>query len=99
MKEDGGELLDEGDLDAEENDMDSGRGPQRGLRRIGEDDARSRERRGCKKGGDSSWSNWSGRGGNRTAETRREFPPSWRGRSTTRKEKEPGPSTRGGIPS
>ena len=47
MKEDGGELLDEGGLEAEdveENDVNSGRRPQRGLRRIAED------RGGCPEG-------------------------------------------------
>ena len=45
MKEDGGELLDEGGLEAEdveENDVNSGRRPQRGLRRIAEDARRGR---------------------------------------------------------
>ena len=47
MKEDGGELLDEGGLEAEnveENDVNSRRGPRRGLRRIGEDARRGKGR-------------------------------------------------------
>ena len=46
MKEDGGELLEEGGLEAEdveENDLNGGRGPQRGLRRIGK---KARRRKG-----------------------------------------------------
>ena len=48
MKEDGGKLLDEGGLEAEdveENDVNSRRGPRRGLRRIGEDARREKGRR------------------------------------------------------
>ena len=47
MKEDGGKLLDEGGLEAEdveENDVNSRRGPRRGLRRIGEDARRGKGR-------------------------------------------------------
>ena len=47
MKEDGGELLDEGGLEAEdveEKDVSSRRGPRRGLRRIGEDARRGKGR-------------------------------------------------------
>ncbi len=48
MKEDGGKLLEEGGLEAEdveENDVNSRRGPRRGLRRIGEDARRGKGRR------------------------------------------------------
>ena len=47
MKEDGGKLLEEGGLEAkdvEENDVNSRRGPRRGLRRIGEDARRGKGR-------------------------------------------------------
>ena len=47
MKEDGGELLDEGCLeseDVEENSVNGGRGPRRGLRGIREDARRGKGR-------------------------------------------------------
>ena len=48
MKEDGGKLLEEGGLEAEnveENDVNSRRGPPLGVRRIGEDARRGKGRR------------------------------------------------------
>ena len=60
MKEDEGELLDEGGLEAEdveENDVNSRRRPRRGLRRIGEDARRGkgRRRRKAREGGGQGW--------------------------------------------